>query len=117
MFIGKNMEGGQSGTDRVDLILRVFNQKLESSGFAKWHLRYIQGSSSFKNAVSLTVILYRDSKFNTSETIDKVVCAEIPDPDREPELYAIVTKFMMHGPRSELNLEAPCMKMVKRTGK
>src|SRR5208282_3647892 len=65
----------------------------------------------------ILLFLDQDSKFSTPEKIDKVACAEIPDLDQEPKLYAIVTKFMMHGPCGELNLEAPCMKMDKRTGK
>ena len=61
--------------------------------------------------------LDRDSKFDTPEKIDKIVSAEIPDPDKEPELYTIMTKFMMHGPCDELNPKAPCMTEDKRTGK
>ena len=65
----------------------------------------------------ILLFLDRHSKFDTPEKIDKVVCAEIPDPDKEPKLYATVMKFMMHGPCGELNPDAPCMKVDKRTGK
>ena len=38
------------------------------------------------------------NKPKTIADYDSVVCAEIPDKDTFPELYAIVTKFMMHRP-------------------
>lgn len=61
--------------------------------------------------------LDRNFKFDTPEKIDRVVCAEIPDPDEESKLHAIIAKFMMHGFYDDLNPEAPYMKMDKCTGK
>ena len=40
---------------------------------------------------------------------DLIVSAEISDPDTHPQLHAIVTKFMMHGPSSTANPKAHCM--------
>ena len=37
-----------------------------------------------------------ESKPRTVADYDSVVCGEIPDKDKFPELHQIVTKFMMH---------------------
>jgi hypothetical protein len=49
------------------------------------------------------------SEFNAS-TIDKFICAEIPDIDIDPLGYALVDEFMMHGPCGDFNPRCPCMK-------
>ena len=119
-------EGEQSGVDRVDLITRVFNLKLQSLlqelkdgifGILKGLVRTIEFQKRGLSHCHILPFLDRNSKFDTPEKIDKVVCAEIPDPVEEPELYAIMTKFMIHDPCGELNPEAPCMMEDKRTGK
>ena len=44
------------------------------------------------------------------EQIDECVVAELPDPDAEPELHAIASSKMVHGPCGGLNPRAACMK-------
>ena len=46
----------------------------------------------------------------TPALIDSFVCAEIPDPVKDPLGYALVAEFMMHGPCGEDNPKCPCMK-------
>jgi len=46
----------------------------------------------------------------TSNLIDKVICAEIPDPNQDPILYNIIITKMIHGPCGNLNPASPCMK-------
>ena len=48
-------------------------------------------------------------KPRTPEDSDKIVCAEIADPQQFPELHKIVTSLMMHGPCGTSNPESPCM--------
>ena len=55
------------------------------------------------------------SKPRTLEDYDSIVCAEIPDENQFPELYKIVTKFMMHGPCGISNPNSPCMEDGKCT--
>ena len=38
-----------------------------------------------------------------------MIQAQIPDPDKDPELYAAVSSFMLHGPCGPANPRAPCM--------
>ena len=116
---------GQTGTDRIDLVARVFNAKLKAL------LEDLRGGlfGKFKGIVRTTefqkrglphahILLFLDcnSKLNTPEKINKAVCAEIPDPVEQPALYETVTKHMMRSPCGELNPNAPCMKMDKCTG-
>ncbi|XP_071704144.1 uncharacterized protein [Rutidosis leptorrhynchoides] len=42
--------------------------------------------------------------------IDNVICAEIPDKNEDPELYELVSEFMMHGPCGPEHLSCACMK-------
>ena len=45
----------------------------------------------------------------TSNEIDDVISAEIPDVDVDRGLHDIVVKSMIHGPCGELNQTSPCM--------
>ena len=45
----------------------------------------------------------------TSNEIDDVISAEIPDENVDKGLYDIVVKNMMHGPCGALNEDSPCM--------
>ena len=53
------------------------------------------------------------------EEIDKIISAEIPDPNVDQELFEIVTTNMAHGPCGTLNIMSPCMewKMYKTFSK
>ena len=53
--------------------------------------------------------LHDDDEVRT-DNIDDYVCAEIPDPDEDLELYELVTKFMIHSPCGIHNPGAKCMK-------
>jgi hypothetical protein len=44
-------------------------------------------------------------KIRTAAELDMYICAEIPDPIEEPELYELVTKYQLHGP---CNGNKPC---------
>lgn len=46
----------------------------------------------------ILLILHQENKIRTVEEIDRVVSAEIPDPDTDPELFRIITANMLHGP-------------------
>ena len=58
-----------------------------------------------------------ESKPRNPEDYDEIVCADIPDKDRFPELCIVVTKFMMHGPCGIDRPNSPCMDQGKCTKK
>jgi hypothetical protein len=47
---------------------------------------------------------------NSATQFDDVISAELPDPTQDPELFAVVTKNMIHGPCGHLNPNSPCTK-------
>lgn len=65
--------------------------------------------------VHLLIWLDSASKKNLKQNIDKYVCAEIPDPEKDPAGYAAVKRFMMHGPCGGGYPKSPCMKDFKCT--
>jgi hypothetical protein len=44
-----------------------------------------------------------------------VISTEMPDPTQDPDLFAVVTKNMIHGSCGHLSLNSPCMKDGKCT--
>jgi len=54
----------------------------------------------------ILLFLDKESQFDTPQKIDEIISAEIPDPADDPELYDIVTKFMIH----RANTMSSCMK-------
>ncbi|XP_074297022.1 uncharacterized protein LOC141627694 [Silene latifolia] len=45
----------------------------------------------------------------STDYIDSIIHAEIPDKDRKPALYEAVSRFMVHGPCGEANRSCSCM--------
>ena len=60
----------------------------------------------------MLLILSSNDKPRTIEHIDKIVSAEIPDPEEDPELYQAVS-HMLNGPCGTDKPDAPCMKNGK----
>ncbi|CAH1420695.1 unnamed protein product [Lactuca virosa] len=59
------------------------------------------------------LFLEKNSKIPNPEDIDRVICAELPDKDSEPDLYQIVCDNMIHGPCGNDQPFMPCMKKGK----
>ena len=57
------------------------------------------------------ILLWLEQSVMTQSTqlIDDLICAELPDPTKYPLLYEAVTKFMIHGPCEITTLRSPCM--------
>nr|PNR39262.1 hypothetical protein PHYPA_019540 [Physcomitrium patens] len=111
------LEPGQSPPDHPDIVVRVFELKL----------RALMDEITKKNVMGETIafcytiefqkrglphahiLLWLKDKVNDCDLVDRIVCAEIPDLDSQPQLYAAVAKHMMHGPCGLDNLNCPCM--------
>lgn len=122
--IQEMLSNGQSANERHDLVARVFRQKQQklidviTKGHVfgvvrcwmytiEWQKRGLPHSHN---------LIWLVNKLQPAQ-IDEVISAELPNPVEDPELYAVVTKNMIHGPCGNLNSNSPCMKDKKCTKK
>jgi hypothetical protein len=54
--------------------------------------------------------LASEYKFRSPQDVDSVISAELPNRADDPHCYAIVLKFMLHGPCGIASPKAQCMK-------
>ena len=115
-----SMIPGQKLEDRSDIIARVFKMKLEKI------LSTIKSGTIFGTIIAdLYVVefqkrglphchflfwLHPDKKIHEPSQIDKLISAEIPDPQEDPLGYNVVVEFMTHGPCEFAKTNASCMK-------
>ncbi|KIH68828.1 hypothetical protein ANCDUO_00835 [Ancylostoma duodenale] len=108
---------GQVPSDRHDLIARVFKQKL-SKFMDVITKSYIFGETRCwlysvewqKRGLSHPhVLICLKDKIHPTQ-IDTIISAEISNPERDPGLFEVITKNMIHGPCGPLNPRSPCMK-------
>ncbi|KAK8935753.1 hypothetical protein KSP39_PZI013236 [Platanthera zijinensis] len=111
---------GQTPQDRPDIVSRIFHakyEKLKKDIFKKHvlgktvsHVHVIEFQKRGLPHVHMLVIFDSRDKVNTPDDYDKIVRAELPHVEHEPELYSAVVRHMIHGPCAPVNSHAPCMK-------
>ncbi|XP_028079646.1 uncharacterized protein LOC114281401 [Camellia sinensis] len=117
----------QKAIDRPDLIARVFELK------RKCLMKEIETNKVFGNKVAhvftiefqkrglphmhALLFLKGPDKIRTCAQVDKLVCAEFPDPKDDPTLFETVKCCMVHGPCGARNPQAPCMENGRCTKK
>ncbi|XP_049362072.1 uncharacterized protein LOC125826778 [Solanum verrucosum] len=110
---------------RVDIICRVFQIKLlqlmqilkkdKPFGTIIACIYTIEFQKRGLPHAHILFFLHETQKNPTTDHIDKVISAEIPDYREDPDGYNAVKNFMMHGPCGEQNPSCPCMKQGKCT--
>ncbi|XP_075076823.1 uncharacterized protein LOC142163436 [Nicotiana tabacum] len=117
--------GQESDDNRVDIICRVFQIKLfqlmqdlkKRQPFGKIIacLYTIEFQKRGLPHAHILLFLHPTLKSPSTDHIDRIIAAEIPDLDVDPDGYNAVKNFMMHGPCGELNPHCPCMRQGKCT--
>ena len=121
--IADNIPEGQTFLDVPHLTSRVFKMKLDSFmndiyvdgvlGRVASFVYVIEFQKRGLPHAHLIVHFASGDKILNPDDIDKIISAELPDPDTEPDLFRIVSNSMMHGPCGDRNPGCPCMKNGK----
>ncbi|PIA58920.1 hypothetical protein AQUCO_00400047v1 [Aquilegia coerulea] len=91
--IQNELKPGQAALDRPDLVARVFELKRKAI------MHEIKNRGLFGRVVAKV----------TTDQVDRIVCAEFPDPIKHPALFETIKKCMVHGPCGTRNMESVCM--------
>lgn len=107
---------GQQSHDRHDIVARVFNVKVKHMiklltvgrifGDTRCHMYTIEWQK--RGLPHVHILLWLEEKIR-AESIDQIICAELPDPDINPDLYQVIKTTMVHGPCGSFNFNSPCM--------
>ncbi|GJT92567.1 DNA helicase [Tanacetum coccineum] len=99
-----------TAADRPDIVCRVFKQKIHA------FLSFLKSEKIFGTVTALEFqkrglphchpLLWVDSasKIQEPKDVDRVISAELPDPQIDPRSYKVVSEMMIHGP-CELEME------------
>ncbi|XP_058790182.1 uncharacterized protein LOC131663668 [Phymastichus coffea] len=106
--ISENVLPSQQASDRPDIVARVFDLKkdhlldmvVKKSFFGKVasYVYVIEFQKRGLPHMHLSIILEQGYKITTSDIVDTFISAEIPIKIRNPRLYDIVIRNMVHGP-------------------
>ncbi|KAG0574270.1 hypothetical protein KC19_VG249600 [Ceratodon purpureus] len=99
---------GQTAADRPDIVARVFElkrnalmadiRKMHFFGKSVAHVFVIEFQKRTLPHMHFLIFLVNEDKTREPCQVDRIVCAEFPDEQEDPELFGMVLKHMVHGP-------------------
>ncbi|GJX83123.1 DNA helicase [Tanacetum coccineum] len=114
-----------TAADRPVIVCRVFEQKIHA------FLNFLKSEKIFGTVTGVLYIvefqkrglphchtlLWVDSanKIQEPKDVDRVISAELPDPQIDPHTYKFVSEMMIHGSCGAINMSATCMQGDKCT--
>ncbi|XP_044588797.1 uncharacterized protein LOC123267978 [Cotesia glomerata] len=106
----------QHSHDRHDIIARVFKVKVKHMmklltvgrifGDTRCYMYTIEWQK--RGLPHVHILLWLEEKIRP-ESIDQIICAELSDPNKDPDLYQVIKTTMVHGPCGSFNSKSPCM--------
>nr|XP_043631589.1 uncharacterized protein LOC122603041 [Erigeron canadensis] len=109
---------GQQSYDRSETVTRVFKMKLDLLmedimrknifGQCQAGVYTIEFQKRGLPHAHILIWLGPETKCDTPDQIDDVISAEMPLESDDPELYEVVTEFMLHGPCGADSPNASC---------
>ena len=117
--IVENLRDGERAEHRPDLVARVFHLHLAELlkdikdrhvlGVPVARVHVIEFQKRGLPHCHMLIVLRGEDKLRTRDDIDRLICAEIPDPEEDLELYNLVKSCMIHGPCGVQNPSCVCM--------
>ena len=113
------LDTGEQPCDRPDIVSRVFRMKLEEFkkdifvmhklGKSDGYLLVIEFQKRGLPHAHILLILEEKYKMKSTNQFDHFISAELPNKTKNPKLYEMVVKHMIHGPCG-VNTNKQCMK-------
>ena len=104
----QTLANGQPYLSRPDMCSRIYNLKFREYwndlitehkiGVVEAHFRVKEYQKRGLPHDHILLWMSENDKPSTAELIDQIICAEIPDPDVDRELFELVKTKMVHGP-------------------
>ncbi|KAG2906711.1 hypothetical protein PC116_g13625 [Phytophthora cactorum] len=122
--IMEKIPDGQTAQDNPYIVARVWQLKLgaelkdlDEGVLGRVHARIyvVEFQKRGLPHAHILVILAEEDKPRTRQIIDKMVSADLPDKEKNPQLYKTATTCMIHGPCGATHPKAVCMKGGKYT--
>lgn len=117
--ITENLEPGQKAEHRPDLVARVFKLHLTEMlrdikekhvlGVPVAYVHVIEFQKRGLPHCHMLIIVREEDKLRDRNDIDRLISAEIPDAEEDPDLHGIVKSCMIHGPCGVQNPNCVCM--------
>jgi hypothetical protein len=115
--IQENLGPGQKASDRPELVVRVFQAKLqalledlkkqEMFGEVTGMVHTIEFQKRGLPHARILLMVRSPFRPKTAEDVDQVVSTEIPDAEQDPDLHQVVIDCMLHG---HCGSSSPCWK-------